>query len=77
MYVTLELSENLTAMRIDAMMTDTNTRDIYKDLDTVDLKVKMKAKESGKLRIKYLPSGATAIDVRAYIKEFEIQHNVK
>jgi hypothetical protein len=33
----------------------------------------MKAKESGSLRIKYIASGATAIDVRAYIKEFEIQ----
>lgn len=76
-YVTLELSENLTAMRIDAMMTETATREIYKDLDTVDLKVKMKAKTSGKLRIKYIPSGATALDVRAYIKEFEIQHNMK
>jgi len=76
-YVTLELSENLTAMRIDAMMTETATREIYKDLDTVDLKVKMKAKTSGKLRIKYIPSGATALDVRAYIKEFEIQHNIK
>ena len=72
-YITLELSENLTAMRMDAMMTDTSTRDIYKDLDTVDLKVKMKAKKSGSLRIKYIASGATAIDVRAYIKEFEIQ----
>ena len=76
-YITLELSENLTAMRIDAMMTDTAARDIYKDLDTVDLKVKMKSKQAGKLRIKYIPSGATAIDIRAYIKEFEIQHNVK
>ena len=72
-YITLELSENLTAMRMDAMMTDTSTRDIYKDLDTVDLKVKMKAKESGALRIKYIASGATAIDIRAYIKEIEIQ----
>jgi len=76
-YVTLELSEKLTAMRIDAMMTETPTREIYKDLDTVDLKVKMKAKTSGKLRIKYIPAGATALDVRAYIKEFEIQHNIK
>ena len=76
-YVTLELSEKLTAMRIDAMMTETPTREIYKDLDTVDLKVKMKAKTSGKLRIKYIPAGATALDVRAYIKEFEIQHNLK
>lgn len=76
-YVTLELSEKLTAMRIDAMMTETPTREIYKDLDTVDLKVKMKAKTSGKVRIKYIPAGATALDVRAYIKEFEIQHNLK
>ena len=76
-YVTLELSEKLTAMRIDAMMTETPTREIYKDLDTVDLKVKMKAKTSGKLRIKYIPAGATALDVRAYIKEFEIQHNLQ
>jgi len=75
-YITLELSEKLTAMRIDAMMTETPTREIYKDLDTVDLKVKMKAKTSGKIRIKYIPSGATALDVRAYIKEFEIQHNL-
>ena len=75
-YITLELSEKLTAMRIDAMMTETPTREIYKDLDTVDLKVKMKAKTSGKLRIKYISSVATALDVRAYIKEFEIQHNL-
>ena len=75
-YITLEMSEKLTAMRIDAMMTETPTREIYKDLDTVDLKVKMKAKTSGKLRIKYISSGATALDVRAYIKEFEIQHNL-
>ncbi len=76
-YITLELSENLTAMRIDAMMTETPTREIYKDLDTVDLKVKMKSKKAGQFRIKYIPSGATAIDVRAYIKEFEIQHSIK
>ena len=76
-YITLELSENLTAMRMDAMMTDTPARDIFKDLDTLDLKVRMKAKTTGKVRIKYIASGATAIDVRAYIKEFEIQHSIK
>jgi hypothetical protein len=37
----------------------------------------MKAKASGKLRIKYIPSGATALDIRTYIKEFEIQNNKK
>jgi hypothetical protein len=37
----------------------------------------MKAKTLGKVRIKYIPSGATAVDVRSYIKEFEIQHGIK
>ena len=38
----------------------------------VELKVKAKAKESGKLIIKYLSSGSTALSIRTYIKEFEL-----
>tara|TARA_B100000214_G_scaffold174819_1_gene125612 strand:- start:486 stop:1187 length:702 start_codon:yes stop_codon:yes gene_type:complete len=37
----------------------------------------MKAKTSGKMRIKYLPSGSTVLDLRAFIKEFEIQQGCK
>ena len=76
-YLSTALLTSLISSCHGGILTDTNTRDIYKNLDTVDLKVKMKGKESGKLRIKYIQSGSTAIDIRTYIKEFEIQHNCK
>ena len=72
-YVSLELSEGLTAMRIDSMLTGTASKEIFKDLDQVELKVKMAAKKSGKLHIKYLPAQSTVNDIRAYLKELEIQ----
>jgi replicative DNA helicase len=76
-YISLELSEALCAMRIDSMVAQTPAREIFKQIDNVELKVKAKAKEAGKLVIKYLPSGATALSIRTYIKEFEIKHGVK
>ena len=71
-YLTLELSEELSAMRIDAMATDKSTRRIFKELDDVELKVKTIGKKAGMLRIKYMPSGSTINDVRAYLKELQI-----
>jgi archaellum biogenesis ATPase FlaH len=71
-YVTLELSEELSAMRIDAMVTDRSTRRIFKELDDVELQVRTVGKKSGMLRIKYLPSGSTINDVRSYLKELQI-----
>ena len=76
-YVTLELSENLSAMRIDSMVTDTSTKEIFKDLDNVEMKVKMKQKASGQLRIKYMPAQSTVNDLRAYCKELQIQTGMK
>ena len=40
-YLTLELSEELVSMRIDSMMTGIPTRDVFKNLDDVEMKVKM------------------------------------
>jgi hypothetical protein len=34
-YITLELSEELTAWRIDSMITDVATRDVFKHVDDV------------------------------------------
>jgi hypothetical protein len=72
-YLTLELSEALVSMRIDSMVTGVSTREIFKDLDDVEMKVKMIGKKSGMLQVKYMPSGKTANDVRAYLKEYEIK----
>ena len=72
-YLTLELSEALVSMRIDSMVTGTSTRDIFKELDDVEMKVKMIGKKSGLLQIKYMPSGKTVNDIRSYLKEYEIR----
>jgi hypothetical protein len=72
-YLTLELSEALVSMRIDSMLTGVSTKEIFKDLDDVEMKVKMIGKKAGMLQVKYMPSGKTANDVRAYLKEYEIK----
>ena len=72
-YLTFELSEALVSMRIDSMTTGIATRDIFKDLDNVEMKVKMIGKKSGALQVKYMPSGKNANDIRSYIKEYEIK----
>ena len=77
LYLTLELSENLVSMRVDSMVTDIPSRDIFKNIDDVEMKVKMIGKKSGAFQVKYMPSGKTPNDVRAYIKEYEIKTNRK
>ena len=72
-YITLELSEELTSLRTDAMLTDQSTRDIRKDIENTELKVKMVARKSGAYRIKYLPAQSTINDIRSFVKEYQVQ----
>ena len=76
-YLTLELSEELVCMRMDAMTTGMATRDVFKNLDDVEMKVKMLGKKSGTYQVKYMPSGKTANDIRSYLKEYEIKTDRK
>ena len=76
-YLTLELSEALVSMRVDSMVTGISTSNIFKDLDDVEMKVKMIGKKAGMMQIKYMPSGKTANDIRAYLKEYEIKAGKK
>jgi hypothetical protein len=64
-------------MRIDSMVTDTGSRDIFKNIDDVEMKVKLLAKKSGNLQIKYLPAQSTVNDLRSYCKELEIKNKKK
>jgi len=73
MYLTFELSENLVGMRLDAMTSEIPSRDIFKSIDDVQMKVKMIGKKSGAFQIKYMPTGKNANDIRAYLKEYEIK----
>ena len=72
-YLTLELSEELVSMRMDSMVTGIPTRDVFKSIDDVEVKVKMIGKKSGTYQVKYMPSGKTANDLRSYLKEYEIK----
>jgi archaellum biogenesis ATPase FlaH len=72
-YITLELSEELTSLRTDAMLASMSTKDIRKDIDTTTLKVKMVGKKSGTYQVKGLPAQSNINDIRAYLKEYQIQ----
>ena len=73
LYLTLELSEDLVCMRVDAMTTGIGTKEIFKEIDDLEMKVKIIGKKAGSLQVKYMPSGKTANDLRAYMKEYEIK----
>jgi archaellum biogenesis ATPase FlaH len=77
LYLTFELSEKLVAMRLDSMTTGIPTREIFKSIDDVELKVKMMGKKSGSIQIKYMPSGKNCNDIRAYLKEYQVKKGVK
>ena len=76
-YITLELSEELTSLRTDAMLTSMSTKDIRKDVESAELKVKMVGKKSGKYRVKGLPAQSNVNDIRSYLKEVQIQTGIK
>jgi len=76
-YISLELSEQLISMRLDSMVSGYAAKEIMRNLDDVDLKVRMKGKAAGKFRVKQMPSGINANDIRAFLREYEIQTNVK
>jgi replicative DNA helicase len=76
-YITLELSEELTSLRTDAMLTNMSTRDIRKNLDDTELRVKMAGKKFGKYRVKALPAQSNVNAIRSYIKEVQIQTGIK
>lgn len=76
-FITLELSEGLCAMRVDSMITKVASKNILREVDNVDLRVHTLAKTLGKFRIKYLPAQSTVNDIRAYVKELQIQSGMK
>jgi archaellum biogenesis ATPase FlaH len=77
LYLTFELSEALVAMRMDSMLSNIPTREVFRNLDDVELKVKMIGKSAGSVQIKYMPSGKTCNDLRAYLKEYQVKKGHK
>ena len=76
-YISLELSEELVALRTDAMLSGMGTKDIRRDIETTELKVKLVSKKSGQYRIKSLPAQSNINDIRSYLKEVQVQTGIK
>lgn len=76
-YITLELSPELVAKRLDAMLTGIPNNQIFTRLDEVELQVKRAGKKSGDISIKYMDPGSTPNDLKAYIREYTIQKGAK
>lgn len=76
-YVTLELSEKLSSMRIDSMLAGVASNQIFKDVDNVATKISIIGKKCGDLQVKYLPAQSTVNDIRAYLRELHIQTGKK
>ena len=80
LYFSLELSEELVSLRIDAMVTEKGTSEILKDVQTTVIRIrnKQRTEKPGLLYIKKLPEGGTTVnDIRAYVKEFQITKGLK
>jgi KaiC/GvpD/RAD55 family RecA-like ATPase len=71
-YISLELSEQLISMRLDSMVSGYGVKEVMKNISDVDLKVRMKAKGAGRLRVKQMPNGVTSNDLRTFLREYEI-----
>lgn len=77
LYVSLELSEELCSMRLDSMLTGYTTKDVFRNIEDVSLKVGMLGKKSGRLQIVQLPNGININDLNSYKREFEIKHGIR
>jgi KaiC/GvpD/RAD55 family RecA-like ATPase len=72
-YITLELSEELTGLRTAAMLTDMSTKDIRRDKDAAAIKIKMIGRKAGSYQVKALPAQSNINDIRAFLKEYQIK----
>ena len=76
-YFTFELAEELVGMRVDSMITGVANKDIFRNLDDVEMKVKLTGKKAGGIQIKYMPSGKNCNDLRSYLKEYQVKTGKK
>jgi archaellum biogenesis ATPase FlaH len=72
-YITLELSEELTGLRTAAMLTNMSTKDIRREKEQAALKIKMVGRKAGSYQVKALPAQSNINDIRAFLKEYQIK----
>lgn len=78
-YITLELSQDLTDFRIDHMVSEMSRSEIFQNSYTAAAKITAKGRATkGSLTTrKFTEAGTTCNDIRAYLKEYQIQKGYK
>lgn len=76
LYVSLELSEEMISQRFDSMITGVHTAEWRHRITETANKIEQRKDKLGQLFIKYMPSGSTSNQIRAYLKEFQLQNNI-
>lgn len=77
-YITLELSENLCALRLDAMISGRTTKAVRQHQEDAAAAIMTAGRKSkGAIHVKKFPSGATAAQFRSFLKELMIQTGKK
>jgi replicative DNA helicase len=74
LYISLELSENIIAQRFDTMFTGISRKEWKERKDEIAVRVTEAAQDKGHIDIKQLPTGTTAIDIEAYLKEYYLHY---
>lgn len=74
-YISFELSEQVIAQRFDTMFTGISRRDWQQHISEISVRVQSSGKGKGTLDIKQLPTGTTAADIKAYLKEYYLHFN--
>lgn len=76
LYISLELSEDIVAQRFDTMFSGVSRRDWKDKTDTITERVQAASKGAGIIDIIQMPTGTTANQIRAYLKEFYLHYNM-
>lgn len=74
LYISLELSEDMIEQRFDTMFTGISSVIWKNKWQKIVEEAQKLAPTMGKLKIKRMPSGTCANDIRAYLKEFELKY---
>lgn len=75
-YISLELSEDSVSLRLDAMNTGMGTQDVTRDVAAASNIIK-NTKTNGSLQIKQLPNNVTVNEIKSFLREYEIQNELK
>ena len=77
-YITLELAEELVAVRIYGMMIGRPQSIVKSDVDESSAKIKIEEVTNGTLRVKRMPESITTVtDIEVYIRELQIKTEEK